>query len=96
MEFAASWGCPAYELSPGFTCSNKQRFAPWLVRSIVEPHTQSSSWFHERIHVYLGEHLDAFVTDLEELELPVEPEDVHTSPRAASVEDHGVPPRPRL
>lgn len=47
------------------------------------------------MYVYLGEHLDALVADLEELELPVEPEDVHTSPRAAGVEDHSIPPRPR-
>jgi len=45
------------------------------------------------MRLYLGEELDA-VANPDEVHLVVEPEDVHPGPRAAGVEDHGVPPRP--
>jgi hypothetical protein len=45
------------------------------------------------IYIYLGEELDA-VADPDQVHVVVEPEDVHPGPRAAGVEDHGVPPRP--
>jgi hypothetical protein len=45
------------------------------------------------IYIHLGEELDA-VADPDQVHVVVEPEDVHPGPRAAGVEDHGVPPRP--
>ena len=53
-----------------------------------ESHTM---FLYNRTH--LGEELDV-VADPDEVHPPVEPEDVQPAPRAAGVEDDGVPPRP--
>lgn len=106
MELAASWGSPAYELSPGFTCMHappnnadddivqpvarrETGLSPYAVNAMDRMRLYISIY----IYIHLGEELDA-VADPDQVHVVVEPEDVHPGPRAAGVEDHGVPPRP--
>jgi hypothetical protein len=61
----------------------------------LSPYAVNAMWMrlYIYIYIYLGEELDA-VADPDQVHVVVEPEDVHPGPRAAGVEDHGVPPRP--